>query len=389
MKTLVQWGAGNIGRSFIGQLFSRNGWKVIFIDIDSELVSLLNEKHSYTVTFVDDIIRESVIIENVAAVDGRDEKGVIEALLQADILSFSVGKFVHPLIAPLFGKALLARYRESSTRPLDVIIAENIHDGKNYIKALLKEHLPKEYPLDTLVGFVETSIGKMVPIQTQENKLELISEPFNTLVLDKEGFIGEIPPFKEIEAVSPIEAYVDRKLYIHNLGHAVAAYSAFAKYPKALYLAETLEDEEIFNATKRAMEEGSELLLATYEEVFTKESLSLFIEDLLERFKNSTLGDTLFRVGRDLKRKLGGDDRLMGAMLAAYKRGTSYHEIAKAYAKALSFRALDESGSPFEADEALLKTIETLPIEKKIEVVAGTPIPTPIIEEIKSSYYEQ
>jgi len=32
MKYFVQFGAGNIGRSFIGQLFSRAGYEVIFIE---------------------------------------------------------------------------------------------------------------------------------------------------------------------------------------------------------------------------------------------------------------------------------------------------------------------------------------------------------------------
>ncbi len=46
---LVQLGAGNIGRSFIGQIFSRAGWEVVFVDIDSAVIDELNRKRRYTV----------------------------------------------------------------------------------------------------------------------------------------------------------------------------------------------------------------------------------------------------------------------------------------------------------------------------------------------------
>ncbi|MBA7563374.1 Mannitol-1-phosphate 5-dehydrogenase [subsurface metagenome] len=36
-KKMIQFGAGNIGRSFIGQLFSRSGYEVVFVDINKKL----------------------------------------------------------------------------------------------------------------------------------------------------------------------------------------------------------------------------------------------------------------------------------------------------------------------------------------------------------------
>ena len=38
-KKMVQFGAGNIGRSFIGQLFSRSGYEVVFVDIKKEHIN--------------------------------------------------------------------------------------------------------------------------------------------------------------------------------------------------------------------------------------------------------------------------------------------------------------------------------------------------------------
>ena len=48
-RSVLIFGAGKIGRSFIGQLFGLSGYEVVFSDIDAELVNLLNCKKSYTV----------------------------------------------------------------------------------------------------------------------------------------------------------------------------------------------------------------------------------------------------------------------------------------------------------------------------------------------------
>jgi mannitol-1-phosphate 5-dehydrogenase len=42
MGKLVQWGAGNIGRSFVGQIFAKNGWEVTFVDVDAKLIQVLS-----------------------------------------------------------------------------------------------------------------------------------------------------------------------------------------------------------------------------------------------------------------------------------------------------------------------------------------------------------
>jgi len=46
-KKMIQFGAGNIGRSFIGQLFSRSGYEVVFVDINKELIKEVNKKRVF------------------------------------------------------------------------------------------------------------------------------------------------------------------------------------------------------------------------------------------------------------------------------------------------------------------------------------------------------
>ena len=123
------------------------------------------------------------------------------------------------------------------------------------------------------MGLVETSIGKMVPIMTShdldEDHLQVFAEPYNTLILDKKGFRGEIPDIKELALKENMKAWVDRKAFIHNLGHATAAYFGHLKYPDAIFMYEVLADSEVYLFTKKVMHESGQVLMATYPTEFT------------------------------------------------------------------------------------------------------------------------
>lgn len=391
MKRLVQWGAGNIGRSFIGQIFARNGYDVVFIDIDTTLVNLLNERRSYTVEIVSDTVQETIEVQNVSAVDGTNQAAVISAIVHADVLSVSVGKTVLPKIAPLLAQAIVERYLHYPSYPLDVIIAENIHDGAAQLASFLYPHMPQGFLLSGYVGLVETSIGKMVPIQTSGDPLIMRAEPFNTLIVDRLGFKNQIPECKEIEAVSPIAAYVDRKLFIHNLGHAAAAYFGYRRYPQEPMLARVLEDPVVFEAVRSAMRQSRDGLLTLYPDAFTASSLDTYIEDLLQRFANHALGDTVFRIGRDLPRKLRHDDRLMGIMLAISNVNLPFDHIARAYINALLFAAKDEQGNLFVRDREFLEKIEGKSFEETVVLASGLSsdsIPSVIMQTLRRIHDE-
>ena len=49
MKQAIHFGAGNIGRGFIGELLVRSGYEVTFVDVNKELVDTINEKKCYNI----------------------------------------------------------------------------------------------------------------------------------------------------------------------------------------------------------------------------------------------------------------------------------------------------------------------------------------------------
>ncbi|MDR1419542.1 MAG: mannitol-1-phosphate 5-dehydrogenase [Treponema sp.] len=351
---LVQIGAGSIGRSFVGALFSRAGWDVVFVDVDERLVSLLNGEGCYTVA----IRREGKSDEYrrvgpVRAVNGTDIETAAGEIAGADITATSVGKAVLPRVIPLIAAGLEKRLKEDPRRPLDIIIAENARGAPGLFRAVLAEKLGPSYPLDDLAGLVETSIGKMVPLMRAEDlardPLLLYAEEYETLIADKTAFRGPPPDVPGLFLAANINAFVDRKLFIHNLGHAAAAYLGYRTAPARSLLADVLPLVEL--VVRSVMEESARALETEYPEVFTGEALALHIDDLLFRFKNKALGDTVHRVGRDLPRKLSRDDRVTGAMLLSAKHGFPLDHTAEVYRAALSFAARDESGQLFPADE--------------------------------------
>ena len=350
---LVLFGAGKIGRSFIGPLFSRGGFEVVFIDISKPVIDELNLRHSYCVLIRSDV--ETVInVQHVRGVFVGDEDQVIREIVTARILAVSVGSNELGSILPVIAKGLLKRFETAGTSPLDIIIAENLRNAGEFMRQELKNYLPEGYPLEERVGLVETSIGKMVPIMlmkdTEEDLLQVFAEPYNTLILDKRAFKNPIP---EIEGFAPKEnmkAWVDQKLFIHNLGHAAAVYLGYLAHPDAIYLHEVLSDSKLKEEVRNTMLQAADILLNTYPGEFTAESLTAHIDDLIRRFQNKALGDTLFRVGCDLKRKLSSDDRLACPIRLARELNLPYGLILKVLVCGCHFRATDEAGNRLSAD---------------------------------------
>jgi len=350
---LVIFGAGKIGRSFIGQLFSMGGYEVVFIDVFKPVIDELNKRGNYNV-IVKGEKEEILNIKNVRGVLAGDEEKVIEEIASAGIMAVSVGLNAIPKIIPILAKGLIRRFESKDKLPIDIILAENLRDAAEFFHEKIKEVVPPEYPLDQMVGLVETSIGKMVPIMrkkdSEEDILQVFAEPYNTLILDKKAFKNHIP---EIEGLAPKEnmkAWVDRKLFIHNLGHATAAYLGYLYDPKFIFLYEPLNIPEILNEVRNTMLQAADLLLIKYPDEFTVESLTDHVDDLLSRFKNINLGDTIFRVGCDLSRKLSVQDRLAGAIHLAVKLNLPYDKILFALVCGCHFRATDEEGNMLQGD---------------------------------------
>ena len=352
---LVLFGAGKIGRSFIGQVFSRSGYEVVFVDIDRQLIDHLNKSGQYKVIIKNPNGDQTILVTHVCGIHLSETTRVIEELSNASIAALSVGQQGLSAALPLIAQSLKLRREIRGEWPLDIIIAENMRNADQFISTELARLLPPDFPVSTLVGLVETSIGKMVPIMSQkdveDDPLQIFAESYNSLIVAKNGFKNPVPEVSFLSPKENIKAWVDRKLFIHNLGHATAAYLGFQKNPGWMFMEEVLSDSLIFDTTRQTMLQAADILIALYPDEFTRSQLEEHIDDLLERFKNKALGDTVFRVGYDLYRKLSPEDRLVAPILAARSLNKPYDLILNALIAGISFRARDEKGRYHPSDE--------------------------------------
>ena len=354
-KKLVLFGAGKIGRSFIGQLFSRAGYEVVFIDIDDKVISALNEHRKYKVVVKNDIGDELIWVKNVRGIHSSDIDEIVKEIASTDILAMSVGQNAIPKIAPTIAKGIELRHEKDPESSLDIILAENLRDAAKVVQGELVKNLNKTISIQDYIGLIETSIGKMVPMmpakEIEKDPLVVYAEPYNTLILDKKAFRNPIPNIDGLAPKEHMPAWVDRKSFIHNLGHAAAAYCGNIKYPRLVYLYEIMDKKDVYNTARITMLQAADILMAHYPQEFTINQIVDHIDDLLERFSNRALGDTVFRVGQDLYRKLGPEDRLVGALKLALKYRMPYDRILYIIACAMKFSATNEQGFRSKNDE--------------------------------------
>ncbi len=347
-KQAVMYGGGNIGRGFIGQLLYQSGYEVGFVDVNRTLLAQLGAAGQYPVRILHGETYEEIVVRNVHGIDGSNAAEVAHAIAQADICATAVGVNALKFTAKPFRDGIVERFTKGNKKPLNIIICENLIGADSYLRGLIADLMSEEERafLDQ-VGFVEASIGRMVPVQTPDmqdgDPLRVCVEAYDWLPVDKAAFVGEIPNIRNLVPCAPFSFYIKRKLFIHNMGHAAMAY--LGQLAGCTFIWEAAERPEIVLCVQRAMLEAARALSKRYGVAL--EELLRHIDDLLFRFANRQLGDTIARVGGDIRRKLSPGDRLAGAFRMCEEQGVDNGYIALAIAASLSFtREGEEKLSP-------------------------------------------
>ena len=323
------YGGGNIGRGFIGALLSGSGYRVTFIDVAEPVVKALQEQQTYPVRYVSSEGHEDVWVKNVTAVNGNDAEAASDAIAECDIMATAVGARILKFIVPNIVAGLRKRWQKGA-KPLNIIICENLMDANKVLEGMLKEQLTEQECalFDKTVGLVEASIGRMVPVQTEEMKdgepMRVCVERYGFLPVDKAAFIGEIPQITNMVPYEPFDFFIKRKLYVHNMGHALCAY--LGDLLGLPYIYEAIAVPHIRILVQNAMLESAMALSKKYGASLY--DLQLHITDLLNRFTNAALKDTCLRVGGDPARKLSPADRLIGSASLALEQGVCPAYIA-------------------------------------------------------------
>ncbi|BDA02662.1 mannitol-1-phosphate 5-dehydrogenase [Vibrio cholerae] len=335
-KNAVHFGAGNIGRGFIGKLLADADIAVTFADVNEPLVDQLSHQQEYKVKVVGSECKMETV-SHVTAVNSASE-ALIERIIKTDLVTTAVGPTVLDIIAKTIAKGLSARFAAGNTQPLNIIACENMVRGTTHLKQQVYQFLTTEeqQQADVLVGFVDSAVDRIVPpLQAaNDDPLEVTVESFSEWIVDEQQFKGEIPQIEGMEKTDNLMAFVERKLFTLNTGHCVTAYLGCLKGHHTIR--EAIEDPCIHAQVKQAMQESGEVLIRRYG--FDRALHSAYIEKILSRFANPYLVDEVDRVGRQPLRKLSANDRLIKPLLGTIEYGLPNGMLLKGIAAALKYR---------------------------------------------------
>ena len=262
----IMYGAGNIGRGFIAERFFLSGYETVFIDVNTQMVDAINEAGQYPIYVTMGTEYIPTWVKNVRAVNGRDEAAVVAEIADADIMATALGANVLRFVAPLIAKAISAR-KQKSGAPLNILICENLIGSDKILHDLVAPLIPAEDEayFNENIGFVCVSVGRTVPPTpaefTEKYPAAVCADLYSELPANAEGFRpvgGEIPAINGLVVFTPFEYYIERKLLIHNMGHAMTAYLASLKGYS--YVHEGADDAEIKYLVMRALIESARAL---------------------------------------------------------------------------------------------------------------------------------
>lgn len=341
MKRAIQFGAGNIGRGFIGALLSKSGYHVVFADVNEEIISKINEDKCYTIHIMDVECKDEKV-ENISGVISTSDE-ILEEIRTSDIITTAVGPLVLPRIASTIANGIKLRKITGVTSYLNIIACENAIKASSQLEEEVKKYLNEEEIayLNEYVGFPNCSVDRIVPPVKSENILDVVVENFYEWNVEEKAFKGEIPKIYGMNLVDNLMAYIERKLFTLNTGHAITAYFGYLKGYNTVD--ESIKDEVIHDLVKKAMIESGQGLIAKYN--FDKEEHFKYIDKIIERFKNPYLKDDVARVGREPLRKLNENDRLIKPLMTAKSFNLDIDNLLLGVGAALNYNNEEDSQS--------------------------------------------
>lgn len=360
----VHFGAGNIGRGFIGEVLYKNDIEIVFVDINKEIIDALNERGEYDIALAAPET-ETIHVENVRGVNNElDPEKVAEEIKAADIVTTAIGPNILKFIAPLIADGLKARVDAENRQPLDVIACENMIGGSEQLKELVEEHLTDEEKeqLNEIIGFPNAAVDRIIPMQVNDDPLFVSVEPFSEWIIDSSQMKNPNLKLAGVGYEDSLEPYIERKLFSVNTGHATVAYTA--KMLGYETIKDAITDERVLSQLQGVLKETGAFLIDKWD--FDKIDHHAYQETIIERFKNPYISDDVVRVGRTPIRKLGYNERFILPIRELADRNLSYDHL------------MDTVGMIFHYDDPedeesvrLQKMLNEKPLREVIQEVTG------------------
>lgn len=361
----VHFGAGNIGRGFVGLILHNAGYEIVFADVNAALIDAIKAASSYTVHEVGDEPSTEVVDGFRALNSSTEEEALIAEIASADVVTTAVGPTILRFVAPVIAKGLLAR--DASAAPLAVMACENAINATQILATEVASNLsPEEWDeVRQRAVFADTAVDRIVPNQEPGQGLDVTVETFFEWVINATPFGDAVPTIPGATFVDDLAPFIERKLFTVNTGHATAAYFGFAA--GAHKLSDALAKPEVYAAVKAALEDTKTLVVQKHG--FSDAEQQAYLEKTLKRFANPYLTDTVDRVGRQPLRKLSRHERFVGPAAELAELGHTPSGLLAAIGAALRFDVPEDPQSV----ELKQKLAELTPEQFVAEVTGLTP----------------
>ena len=376
----LHFGAGNIGRGFIGYLLNKTGYDLCFVDVNEEIIESINQTNSYKIELLDDDSTRETVSPVTALNSIKEKDKVIEAITEADLITTSVGVENLSKIAGLIAEGLLQRIEQNKTK-IDVIANENAVNASSTLKEEIAENISEEEmdKITEFVGFPNSAIDRLALSKEIDGEEVAVVEPVYEWVINKSEMKNpELPPIEDVIYVEDLEAYINRKFYMINMAHAATAYVGYNAGEETIQ--STLADSKMREFIKAVLNEVKQYIVI--DSHFSSEELDAYIEKTIKRFKNENISDDVRRVGRAPIRKLGSDERLIKPLRNLYQLDLPLENLTIVIAAAFSFDNPED-----EEAVRLQEYIQKNGIDKAVPNFTGIEAQE-LINKIKENYHK-
>lgn len=375
---IVVFGAGATGRGHVGLLAWQAGYQIVFVDKNPDLVDTLRRSGRYTVRLPGGKPRE-IVVTGYRVYHHLDREAVAEEIADTSLTLTAVFDQNLPDVAETIALAVSVCAQAGRTAPLNCVACENMMDSSSTLGSHVRKLLGGEELAwcRRHVGFPDCMISRVVP-KPEPDPLVIVAEDYNEWTARADAFRGQKPAnLTALELVDNQSARLERKLFVHNGGHAVCGYLGFHRGHR--YIHEAVADPVVAEHVLGALDELGEVVRRKHG--FSADSIDAYKRDLCVRGAVPEMKDDILRVVRDPLRKLSPRERLVAPAQLAVEYGTARNWIVRGIVAALKY---DHPTDP--QSTTLTQRLSRDGLHRVLEDVCEIERNSPLADEIQDAW---
>lgn len=376
-------GTGRVAGGFVAPLLHTAGWETLLVGCDASVVNVIAQCRGVW-------LREGAHSTKQQWIDGvsavtRDDAALPAAVRDADLLATSVGPSALRTVGYALAPLLRARL-ESTPAPVNIITFENHRRAPELLASGIMERdasLARE--IGQRIGIGGAAVWRAISQRAVEPwGVAFTIDDVDECYVDGASLLAGVAPHDgSLPHLALVRSFDDRmveKLWLFNAGHAAAAYGGWLA--GCATINEAMALEHIRNAVVAVVDEARTAFAAHLAaKPGTQPIPPRAVDEIVARYADPSLADPVVRVGREPRRKLAADDRLIAPALACMAAGIRPVALARAAAAALAYNEHSDPQAP-----SLQKDLQLLGPEDVLAMVSTLDPHEELARQISDSY---